>query len=189
MKRIAIFASGNGTNASNIIQHYRQTPDIKIECIICNNAKAKVIDVANEANIPYYLITKKDLYESDRVLELLKSNRVDFIVLAAFLLKIPEKILAAFPKKIINIHPALLPKYGGAGMYGMQVHEAVIAAKEKETGISIHYLNEKFDDGEIIFQQPIPVEENDTAETIAQKVHELEYKWYPKVIEELISKD
>ena len=189
MKRIAIFASGNGTNAGNIIQYYRQTPDIKIECIICNNAKARVINVANEANIPYYLITKKDLYESDRVLELLKSSRIDLIVLAGFLLMIPEKILEAFPKKIINIHPALLPNHGGAGMYGMRVHDAVIAAKEKETGITIHYLNDQFDAGEIIFQQPIPVEENDTAETIAQKVHELEYTWYPKVIEELISKD
>jgi len=153
MKRIAIFASGTGTNTENIIEYFSTNPEIKIEFIICNNSKAKVIDVANEADIPYYLITKKDLYDNDRVLDLLKSSNIDLVVLAGFLWMVPEKILNAFPKKIINIHPALLPKYGGANMYGMKVHEAVIANAEKETGITIHYLNEKFDDGEIIFPQ------------------------------------
>ncbi|HYV92303.1 MAG TPA: phosphoribosylglycinamide formyltransferase [Chitinophagales bacterium] len=187
MKHLAIFASGAGTNAKNIIQYFRHKPDIKIECIVCNNPKAGVLQVANEANIPYYLISKKDLYESDRVLDLLKSSNIDLIVLAGFLWMIPEKILSAFPDRIINIHPALLPAYGGAGMYGLHVHAAVVAAKEKETGITIHYLNEKFDEGEIIFRKSIPVEEDDTAETIAQRVQQLEYEWYPKIIELLLA--
>jgi phosphoribosylglycinamide formyltransferase-1 len=187
MKHIAIFASGAGTNAKNIIQYFHLNPEIKIEFIVCNNPKAGVIEVANEANIPYYLISKKDLYESDRVLDLLKNGNIDLIVLAGFLWMIPEKILNAFPQKIINIHPALLPAYGGAGMYGLRVHKAVIAAKEKETGISIHYLNEKFDEGEIIFQKSFPVKDGDSAETIAQRVQELEYEWYPKIIEQLLA--
>lgn len=186
MKRIAIFASGTGTNAKNIIEHFRHNPKIKIECIVCNNPKARVIEVANEANIAYYLISRRDLYQTDHVLDLLANSKIDFIVLAGFLWMIPEKILNAFPKKIINIHPALLPKYGGAGMYGMRVAEAVITSKEKETGITIHYLNEKFDDGEIIFQKSIPVEEKDTPESLSQKVHGLEYEWYPKIIEQLL---
>ena len=188
MKHIAIFASGKGTNAKNIIQYFHLNPEIKIEFIICNNPTAGVIEVANEANIPYYLISRKDLYETDRVLDLLKNSNIDLIVLAGFLWMIPEKILETFPKKIINIHPALLPKHGGAGMYSLRVHESVIAAKDKETGITIHYLNEKFDEGEIIFQKSIPVEgEEDTVETIAQRVQELEYEWYPKIIEQLLS--
>lgn len=187
MKHIAVFASGAGTNARNIIEYFRLDPEIKIEFIICNNSKAGVIGVANEFNIPYYLITKKDLYETDRMLDLLISSNIDLVVLAGFLLMIPEKMLNAFPKKIINIHPALLPKHGGPGMYGLRVHESVIAAKEKETGITIHYLNEKFDDGEIIFQKAIPVEKDDTPETIAQRVQQLEYEWYPKIIEKLLA--
>ena len=186
MKRIAIFASGKGTNARNIIEYFHHNPKIKIECIVCTNPKAGVIEVANEANIPYYLISRRDLYQTDHVSDLLGSSKIDFIVLAGFLWMIPEKILNAFPNKIINIHPALLPKHGGAGMYGIRVAEAVITSKEKETGITIHYLNEKFDDGKIIFQKSIPVEETDTPETLSQKVHGLEYEWYPKIIEQLL---
>lgn len=187
MKRIAIFASGNGTNAKAILQHFRHNPDVKVEGILCNNPKAKVIEVAQEFQVPYYLITKKDLYESEHVLSLLKSSSLDLVILAGFLWLIPENILNAFPNKIINIHPALLPRHGGGGMYGAKVHEAVINAHETETGITVHYLNEKYDEGEVILQKAVPVDASDTPETLAKKVHVLEHEWYPKIIEQLLS--
>ncbi|MCY7410289.1 MAG: phosphoribosylglycinamide formyltransferase [Chitinophagales bacterium] len=187
MKRIAIFASGTGSNAKNIINYFSEKPEIKIECIICNNPKAKVIEVAKENNIQLYLITKKDLFDSESVVEILRQRKIDLVVLAGFLWKIPESMLTSFPNKIINIHPALLPKYGGAGMYGMRVHKAVIAAREKETGITIHYLNNHYDEGEIILQKKTSIDENDSAETIAHKVHLLEFDWLPQIIEEILS--
>ena len=187
MKRIAILASGTGSNAKAIIAYFKNNPGVKVECIVCNNPKAKVIEIAQETQIPYYLINRADLYETDHVLDLLKSSSIDLIVLAGFLWMIPEKILEAFPRKIINIHPALLPKYGGAGMYGARVHESVLESGDKETGITIHYLNEKYDDGEIILQKSCSVEESDSTETIAKKVHLLEHEWYPKVIEQLLA--
>lgn len=186
MKRIAIFASGTGTNAKAIIQYFRHNPNVKIEAIICNNPAAKVIEVAQEFQIPYYLITKKELNETDHVLNLLKASGINLVVLAGFLWLIPENILQVFPKQIINIHPALLPKYGGPGMYGKRVHESVLIAHEKVTGITIHYLNELYDEGEIILQKSFTIEEDDTVETISKKVHELEHEWYPKVIEQLL---
>lgn len=187
MNHIAIFASGNGTNAKAIIEYFRQNPDIKIECIVCNNPKAKVINIAQEFQIPYYIISRGDLYQTDHVLELMKNSNIDLIVLAGFLWMIPEKLLQEFSGKIINIHPALLPKHGGKGMYGARIHEAVLHAGEKETGITIHYLNEKYDEGEIIFQKSIPVEETDTPEIITSKVHQLEHEWYPRIIEQLLA--
>jgi len=187
MKHIAIFASGTGTNARNIINYFQSNPNVRVECILVNNPKAKVIDIANEANVPYYLITKKDLFESDRVIELMKKSNIDLIVLAGFLWLIPKSLLKEFPNRIINIHPALLPRHGGAGYYGSKVHESVINAKDKETGITIHYLNEKFDEGEIIFQGKIPVTKDDSSSTIAEKVHKLEHEHYPKVIEQILS--
>ena len=189
MKHIIIFASGTGTNARAIMQYFKHYPDVKIEAIICNKPKAGVIDVAQEFQVPYYLITRKDLYETDNVLNLLQSPETDLIVLAGFLWLIPENILEAFPDKIINIHPALLPAHGGAGMYGMKVHESVIHAKDQETGITIHYLNEKYDEGKVIVQKTIAVEPDDTAESIAKKVHELEHAWYPKTIAQLLGID
>ena len=189
MKHIIIFASGAGTNARAIMQYFRHYPDVKIEAIICNKPKAGVIDVAQEFQVPYYLITRKDLYETDNVLNLLQRPETDLIVLAGFLWLIPENILQAFPDKIINIHPALLPSHGGAGMYGKKVHESVIHAKDQETGITIHYLNEKYDDGEVIVQKAVAVEPDDTAESIAKKVHELEHAWYPKTIAQLLGID
>jgi phosphoribosylglycinamide formyltransferase-1 len=189
MKHIIIFASGTGTNARAILQYFRLHPDVKIEAIICNKAKAGVLDVAQEFQVPYYLITRKDLYETDHVLNLLKHPETDLIVLAGFLWLIPENILQAFPGKIINIHPALLPSHGGAGMYGKKVHESVIHAKDQETGITIHYLNEKYDDGEVIVQKAVAVEPDDTVESIAKKVHELEHAWYPKTIAQLLGID
>lgn len=187
MKRITIFASGTGTNARAILQHFRHNPDVKIEAIICNNPQAKVIDVAQEFQVPYYLISKKELNETDNVLNLLRSSGTDLVVLAGFLLLIPENILAAFPNRIINIHPALLPAYGGAGMYGSKVHASVLKAKEKETGITIHYLNGEYDEGEIIIQKKVVVDPEDDVETISRKVHELEHEWYPKIIEQLLA--
>ncbi|MBP9883855.1 MAG: phosphoribosylglycinamide formyltransferase [Chitinophagales bacterium] len=189
MKHIIIFASGAGTNARAIMQYFRHYPDVKIEAIICNKPKAGVIDVAQEFQVPYYLITRKDLYETDNVLNLLQRPETDLIVLAGFLWLIPENILQAFPGKIINIHPALLPSHGGDGMYGKKVHESVIHAKDQETGITIHYLNEKYDDGEVIVQKAVAVEPDDTAESLAKKVHELEHAWYPKTIAQLLGID
>jgi len=189
MKHIIIFASGAGTNARAIMQYFRHYPDVKIEAIICNKPKAGVIDVAQEFQVPYYLITRKDLYETDNVLNLLQRPETDLIVLAGFLWLIPENILQAFPGKIINIHPALLPSHGGDGMYGKKVHESVIHAKDQETGITIHYLNEKYDEGKVILQKNVAVEPDDTAESIAKKVHELEHAWYPKTIAQLLGID
>jgi phosphoribosylglycinamide formyltransferase-1 len=188
MKHLAIFASGNGTNAKAIIEYFRQNPEVKIECIICNNAKGKVLTIAQEFQIPYYIISRSDLYKTDHVLNLLKSSNIDLVILAGFLWMIPVKLLEEFPNRIINIHPALLPKFGGEGMYGQRVHESVLYAGEKETGITIHYLNDKYDEGEIIFQKSIPLNEDDTSESIAERVHELEHEWYPRIIEELLNK-
>lgn len=188
MKRITIFASGTGTNARAILQHFRHNPQVKVEAIICNKPKARVIEVAQEFQVPYYLISKNDLYETTHVLDLLKNSATDLIVLAGFLWIIPESILLAFPKRIINIHPALLPLHGGPGMYGSKVHEAVLQSNDKETGITIHYLNEKYDEGEIIVQHRTAVQADDTPESVAAKVHALEHEWYPKVIEELLSR-
>ncbi|MEO6166564.1 MAG: phosphoribosylglycinamide formyltransferase [Chitinophagales bacterium] len=187
MKRITIFASGAGTNARAILQHFRHNPEVKIEAVICNNPQAGVIEVALEFQVPYYLISKKELNETDNVLNLLKSSGTDLVVLAGFLLLIPENILAAFPNRIINIHPALLPAHGGAGMYGSKVHASVLQAQEKETGITIHYLNGKYDEGEIIIQKKVTVDPEDNVETISRKVHELEHEWYPKIIEQLLA--
>jgi len=187
MKRIAIFASGAGSNAKNIIQYFAGSNRIKVEFIACNNPKAKVLEIAKSENVPIHLINREDFYSSDTLLRLLQENHIDLIVLAGFLWMIPENILSAFPKKIINIHPALLPKFGGANMYGMKVHEAVIANHETETGITIHFLNEKYDEGEIIFQKKISVDENDSVLSVASKVQLLEYEWYPRIIEQLAS--
>jgi phosphoribosylglycinamide formyltransferase-1 len=189
MKNLVILASGNGTNAKAIINHFRYTPNVKIACIITNNPKAGVITIAQDFQIPWYLINRKDMYESDHVVNLLKNAAPDLIILAGFLWLLPQNILMTFPHKIINIHPALLPKYGGKGMYGMKVHEAVIENQEKETGITIHYLNEQYDDGEIILQKSYPVTKDDNAETIAAKVHLLEHEWYPKVIEDILKEN
>ena len=187
MKRIAIFASGAGTNAKNIIQHFHLNPKVKVECIVCNNQKAGVIDVAKQADLPYYFITKHDLYETDHVVELLRESHIDLIVLAGFLWKIPEKILLTYPNRLLNIHPALLPKFGGAGMYGINVHDAVVRAGEKETGVTVHLVNEKFDEGKIVFQRAIKLEEADTAQSVAAKIQQIEYECYPKVIEEFLN--
>lgn len=185
--KIAIFASGNGSNAENIIKYFKDHDKISVELVLTNNPNAYVIERAKNNNVKCIIFNKYDLYYSDNVLNILKENNIDFIVLAGFLWLIPESIIKNYPQKIINIHPALLPKYGGKGMYGMNVHKAVIENKEKESGITIHYVNEKYDEGDIIFQKKVEVSSSDTPETLANKIHELEYQYYPVIIENLIN--
>ena len=187
MKNIAIFASGEGTNAEKILEHFRGNKNIRVAIIMSNCADANVLEKAKKFGVEYFVFGKNDFYESDAVLNKLNSLHLDLIVLAGFLWLIPKKLIESFPKKIINIHPALLPKHGGKGMYGIKVHESVLANKENETGITIHYVNEHFDEGKIIFQAKCEVEKNDTAETLADKVHELEHRHYPRIIEDVIS--
>ncbi len=185
---ISIWASGSGTNAENLILHFRNHTFIKIKMIVTNNPNAGVIERADRLKKTVHIIPKNILFEkTDRVIELLKTEDIDLIVLAGFLLKVPEQIIREYPNRIINIHPALLPKYGGKGFYGMNVHQAVIDNKEKESGITIHYVNEEYDAGQIIMQAKCPVYENDTPETLAQRVHQLEYEYYPMVVEKIAS--
>ncbi|HMK05503.1 MAG TPA: phosphoribosylglycinamide formyltransferase [Ferruginibacter sp.] len=186
--RIAIFASGAGSNAGKIIDHFVSSSTVKIALIVCNRPGAGVFDIAANNNIPALLIERERFFNGDNYLPELNKHKIDFIVLAGFLWKMPVSVIKAYPKKIINIHPALLPKYGGRGMYGDRVHEAVIAAGEKESGVSIHYVDELYDHGEIIFQASCTVNENDTAGSLAQKVHALEHEHYPRVISDLLPK-
>lgn len=188
MKNIAIFASGSGTNAESIIKYFTNHPDIKVALVLSNNPKAGVHERAKRLGIPSFTFSRDEFKEGIPVMKKLAEYDIDLNVLAGFMNIIPEPFLNAYPDKIINIHPALLPKHGGKGMYGMHVHEAVVAAKEKKTGITIHYINEYYDDGEIIFQASCPVSSGDTPEMVAEKVHSLEYEHYPRVIEELLSK-
>ncbi|CAL2109119.1 Phosphoribosylglycinamide formyltransferase [Tenacibaculum sp. 190130A14a] len=187
MKRIVIFASGSGSNAENIINYFNSSKIATVTHVLSNNEHAKVFERCERLNIEASLFDKENFTKEDTVLNFLHVE-ADFIVLAGFLWRIPSKIVEAFPDKIINIHPALLPKFGGKGMYGMHVHKAVKEQNEPETGITIHYVNENYDEGAIIFQASTTLSENDTPETIAAKVHELEYKHFPKVIEEVIIK-
>ncbi|MEW6469056.1 MAG: phosphoribosylglycinamide formyltransferase [Bacteroidota bacterium] len=187
MKHIAILASGSGTNALNIINYFKNSDKARVALVISNKSKAGVIEKAMLADVPVMLLTGRNHFEDKRLSGFLLRQKIDLVVLAGFLLLVPPHLVAAFPNRIINIHPALLPKYGGKGMYGMKVHEAVIANKEKESGITIHYVNEKYDEGQVIFQARCPVEAGDTPETLAQKVHQLEYEHFPKVIEKLLA--
>lgn len=186
MKKIVIFASGSGTNAENIIRYLEGSKLAKVVKVFTNRADAQVIQRAKNYNISAQIFSKNDL-EAGKVLHEINVIQPDLIVLAGFLLKFPETIVAAYPDKIINIHPALLPKYGGKGMYGMHVHEAVVQNKERETGITIHYVNENYDEGNIIFQKEVAVLISDTPELVAAKIHELEQDHFPKVIEKLIT--
>lgn len=185
MKKIALLASGSGSNAENIIDYFEGNDSLQFPLILSNNKNAYVHERAKQLNIPSYTINKAG-FENGEALKLLLQHEIDFIVLAGFLLKIPQNILDAYPNRIINIHPALLPKFGGKGMYGSHVHEAVVANKEKESGITIHYVNENYDEGMIIFQAKCEVLSSDTADDVAEKVHALEYEHFPKVIESLL---
>ncbi|MDR0606614.1 MAG: phosphoribosylglycinamide formyltransferase [Bacteroidales bacterium] len=187
MKNIVLFASGNGTIVQNIVEYFGdKSKNICVRLIVCNNANAYVMTRAKNLNIDALHIDKKMIYENNTLIDILQKNKTDLIVLAGFLWLIPESMINAFPNKIINIHPALLPKYGGKGMYGMHVHQAVIANQEAYTGISIHYVNQHYDEGNIIFQEKCFISPADTAEDVAQKVHQLEYAHYPKIIEQLL---
>jgi phosphoribosylglycinamide formyltransferase-1 len=185
MKRIVIFASGSGSNAENI-HHQFANENIEIVAIFCNNEKAGVIERANRLNIPLHLFNRNDFNNTNIVDQEILSYHPDLIVLAGFLWKIPERLIALFPNKIINIHPALLPNYGGKGMYGHFVHNAVINAKETKSGITIHYVNEHYDEGKYIFQAECEVTSNDSPETLADKIHQLEFANFPQIIKKII---
>ncbi len=186
IKHVAIFASGAGSNALKIIAYFKNSATITISLVVCNNPNAGVIKIAANSGISVLLIEKEAFGLTGYVPELRK-QKIDFIVLAGFLWKIPEILIEAFPHKIINIHPALLPAYGGRGMYGNAVHNAVLTAKEKQSGITIHYVDEKYDHGEIIFQSICSVDEQDTVESLSGKIHDLEHKFYAKQIEKLLT--
>jgi phosphoribosylglycinamide formyltransferase 1 len=187
MKNIAIFASGEGTNAQNIIDHFKMNKNVNVKLVVCNKPNANVLNRAVDASIQTLLINRNAFYESKNAIHMLENKHIDLIVLAGFLWLIPANLIEAFPNKIINIHPALLPKFGGQGMYGAHVHKAVVEAKEKESGITIHFVNEKYDEGAIIAQYTCAVTENDTAESVATKIHDLEQTYFPQVIEQVIS--
>lgn len=189
MKKLAIFASGSGTNAENLIRYFAKHESIRVSLLVCNKADAPVLKVAERLGVPSLLVSKEQWGQPDSIVKFLHEQGIDFIVLAGFLWLIPKELILAFPNKIINIHPALLPKYGGKGMYGAKVHEAVFQNKENESGITIHLVNEVYDAGEIIFQRSFPIEiQNDTPATIAQKIHELEYTYFPVKVEEYVLK-
>ncbi len=188
MIRIAIFASGSGSNAENIAIYFRNRNDIGISVIVSNKRDAHVHERAKKLGIPSYTFSKAEFDEGTAVLDTLCEYKTDFIVLAGFLLKVSQPLLDAFPGRIVNIHPALLPKYGGQGMYGDRVHREVVAAGETKSGITIHYVNEQYDEGDIIFQATCDLQPEDTPEEVARKVHELEYIHFPKVIESVVEK-
>lgn len=185
MKRIVIFASGSGSNAENLIRFFQSKDTASVVMVLTNNPFAKVLDRCKKLQVSALSFNKVALLNGD-VLNLLKTSKPDLIVLAGFLWKFPESILKVFPNKVINVHPALLPKYGGKGMYGMHVHEAVVSNKESETGITIHYVNEHYDEGAIIFQANCEVSPSDSADDVASKIHELEMAHFPKVVEGLL---
>ncbi len=187
-KQIAIFASGAGSNAKKIIEYFADHKEIDIGLVVCNKPGAGVLQIAADAHIPVLMIDKDQFFRGNGYVDELKDADINFIVLAGFLWKIPEIIIGTFRNRIINIHPALLPKYGGKGMYGLKVHEAVIAAGEKESGITIHYIDEHYDNGDVIFQAACPVLQNDTPDILADRIHHLEHENYPRVIEECVRK-
>jgi phosphoribosylglycinamide formyltransferase 1 len=187
LKNIAIFASGTGSNAQKIIDHFRNSDKARVTLIVCNKPGAGVLNIAERENIHSIIIDKQQFFQSDYYIKELQQANIDLVVLAGFLWKVPGNLVQAFPNRIINIHPALLPKYGGKGMYGHFVHEAVIAASETESGITIHFVNEKYDDGAPILQERVTITPEDTPETLAAKVLVLEHKWYPLIVERLLT--
>ncbi|AKD53709.1 phosphoribosylglycinamide formyltransferase [Spirosoma radiotolerans] len=187
MKHIALFASGSGSNAEKIADYFADSTDVKVSLILSNNPKAGVIDRARRLHIPVLLFDRTTFYSTNQITELLLNQGIDLIVLAGFMWLMPADLVRAFPNKIVNIHPALLPKFGGKGMYGHFVHEAVAAAGETESGITIHYVNEHYDEGQIIFQASCPVTQSDTPDDIARHVQALEHIHYPRVVAEVLA--
>ena len=188
-KNIAIFASGSGTNAENIINYFRNNPRISINLIVTNREDAFVRERAKRLEVDSYVIKKEAWKDQNLVNDLLSKYNIDYIILTGFLLRVPQYILDKYHNRVINIHPALLPKFGGKGMYGDNVHKAVIDSKDEESGITIHFCNENYDEGNIIFQAKCPISPNDTFEVVAQKVHQLEYKYFPVIIEQVLLDD
>lgn len=185
-KRIAVFASGSGTNAERFFEHFKDSPLAEIALVCCNNPEAFVLERARRHQIPSWLFSNQEIKEATPVVQKLLEEKIDFIVLAGFLRLIPAALVSAFPDRIVNIHPALLPKWGGKGMYGMRVHESVIQAGELETGITIHFVNNNYDEGNIIFQATCSLKPGDGPEEVAKKVHKLEHEHYPRVVEQLL---
>ncbi|MGP1514344.1 MAG: phosphoribosylglycinamide formyltransferase [Bacteroidales bacterium] len=188
MKKLALFASGNGTNVQQISEYFNGHNEIKVDCIVVNKKGIYVIERARNLGIDCFYFDRKDFYCTDKVLELMKERNIDYIILAGFLWLVPQNLLKFYDHRIINIHPALLPNYGGKGMYGCHVHNAVIEAKEKESGITIHYINEKYDSGDIIFQAKCNILPSDTPEDLAKSIHTLEKTFFPQIIEKVICK-
>jgi phosphoribosylglycinamide formyltransferase-1 len=187
--RVAVFASGNGSNAQRIADYFAGTGILEISAVYCNTPHAHVLERARLLGIPSVVFNRDEFYNTTSILDDLKRRDIDWIVLAGFLWLIPESVLQAFPQRIVNIHPALLPAYGGKGMYGMKVHQAVIDAGDAESGITVHYVNERYDEGDIVFQARCGISPGDTPEMLAAKIHELEYEHFPLIIEDLIKKD
>lgn len=186
MKRIAIFASGSGSNAEKIINYFQDNESVQVDLLLTNNPQAGIIERGRRLGIPTIIFDKKSFAKTDKIVEILKKQEIDWVILAGFLWLIPANLVKAYPNKIINIHPALLPKYGGKGMWGHFVHEAVVESGEKESGITIHYVNEHYDEGKIIFQAKCEVVPTDTPDDVAKKVQALEHIHFPEVIEKLI---
>jgi phosphoribosylglycinamide formyltransferase-1 len=186
MIKLAIFLSGAGSNARNLCGYFAGHPKIEVVLLLTNNKDSGTAAIAKDYDIPYRVFNRSDFYQTDAILDQLTNYQADALVLAGFLWLIPKNLLERYPGRIINIHPALLPKYGGKGMYGMKVHETVFQNKDPESGITIHLCNEKYDEGDILFQAKCKIENEDTPETIAQKVHLLEYEFFPKVVEEFL---
>ncbi|MBO9673698.1 MAG: phosphoribosylglycinamide formyltransferase [Sphingobacteriaceae bacterium] len=187
-KRIAIFASGSGSNAQKLMEHFKRSNEIEISLVLTNNADAYVLQRADNFEIPTHIFDKNEFYKTDEVVDLLKNLDIDFIVLAGFLWLIPKNLIHAYPGRIVNIHPAILPKFGGKGMYGDHVHHAVMAAGETEGGITIHYVNENYDEGEYIYQARYRIDKNDNLEMVKFKGQQLEHQHYPRIVETIVKK-
>ncbi|MCP4522556.1 MAG: phosphoribosylglycinamide formyltransferase [Cytophagales bacterium] len=186
MKKIAIFASGSGSNAENIANYFANNHEVEVSLILTNKKDAYVLERTKKLNIPSVIFNRQQFKDTNEVVEILQQHEIDLVVLAGFLWLIPANLIEAFPNNIINIHPALLPKFGGKGMYGEKVHQAVVENKETETGITIHYVNERYDEGKHIFQAKCEVNPTDSPDDVAQKIHALEYEHFPKVIADIL---
>jgi len=186
MKKLAIFVSGSGTNMQRIANYFKNHPQIEMSLVVCNNPDAGAIARAESLGIPLMMIDKKSFKNPEPLTAELFKKQIDWIILAGFLWLIPKVLIQAYPNKIVNIHPALLPAYGGKGMYGEKVHQAVIQNGEKQSGITFHFVNEQYDAGAIIFQQQLELQADETPESLARRIHELEYKYYPEVIEKVV---
>jgi phosphoribosylglycinamide formyltransferase-1 len=186
MRNIAIFASGSGSNAENIIRHFSTKESAKVTLVLSNNRHAFVLKRVECLNVKSVFFDRDDFYKSDRIVDILQEEKIDFIVLAGFLWLVPDNIISRYAGRVVNIHPALLPAYGGKGMYGDAVHKAVIENREKESGITIHFVNNEYDKGNIIFQARCAIEPHDDYTSLANKIHTLEYEYFPRVVEEII---